>query len=66
MWFKKPVSTSELEEILKKFILLDSRVRQIELTIDDFRAKVLQKIQKKQEKEQEKVNSDPFDSLRGF
>jgi hypothetical protein len=66
MWFKKPVSTSELEEILKKFILLDSRVRQIELTIDDFRAKVLQKLQKKHEKEQEKGNSDPFDSLRGL
>ena len=65
MWFRKPLNSVEYEELSKKFIALDSRLRQMELTIDDFRAKVLQKIQKKHEKEQETVINDPFDALRG-
>lgn len=65
MWFRKPLNSVEYEDITKKFILLDSRLRQMELTIDDFRAKVLQKIQKKQEKEQETPPiQDAFDYLR--
>jgi hypothetical protein len=66
MWGKRPLNSVEYEELSKKIINIDSRLRQIELTIDDFRAKVLQKLQKKHEKEQEKGNSDPFDSLRGL
>ena len=45
---EKPLNSEEFEKILKRCVDLEQRIRRLELNEDDFRDKVLRKLQRRE------------------